>query len=272
MRRMSVAARFFRWHRWLAWLVALQVLAWVAGGLVFTWLPFKAWVKGEETVSRPAQPLPAGWAADVARHLAAQPAPEPVLAVSSVATAGGPALRLRHARGETWIAAAGGAHPAPDEAAVARFAQGLYKGPGRLAEVRRLDDVPARALIVREAGGRRNVWRATFDDALGTRLYFDARSGELLAVRNDAWVLYDFFWRLHLMDYGEGEDFNHPLVKAASLAAFTLVLTGAVLAVLAARRTWRHRRRSGRREGPPALHRPAPPAPPPPPSPGPGHA
>ena len=113
---MSIAARFFRWHRWLAWLVALQVLAWVAGGFVFTWLPFKPWVKAEDAVSRPVQPLPAGWAEAVARHLAAQPAPEAVLAVASVATAGGPALRLRHARGESWIAAAGGPHAPPDEA------------------------------------------------------------------------------------------------------------------------------------------------------------
>jgi len=253
---MSIAARFFRWHRWLAWLVALQVLAWLAGGFVFTWLPFKAWVKAEDSVSRPAQPLPADWAAAVARHLAIQTTPEPVLAVVSVATAGGPALRLRHARGESWVAAAGVPLAPPDEAAVARFARGLYKGTGALAEVRLMAEVPARALIVREAGTRRNVWRVTFDDGLGTRLYIDGRSGELVAVRNDAWVLYDFFWRLHLMDYGDGEDFNHPLVKAASAAGLVLVVTGAVLAVLALRRTWRHwrRRRHAPAHGHPAGH------------------
>jgi len=246
---MSLAPRFFRWHRWLAWLVALQVLAWLAGGFVFTWLPFKAWVKAEDSVSRPAQPLPADWAAAVARHLAALPATEPVLAVTSAATATGPALKLRHARGETWVAASGGPHAAPGEADVARFAQALYKGPSRLAEVRLLAEVPARALIVREAGTRRNVWRARFDDALGTRLYVDGRSGELVAVRNHAWVLYDFFWRLHLMDYTEGEDYNHPLVKAASLAGLLLVATGAVLAVLAARRSWRAARHRRERRG-----------------------
>jgi hypothetical protein len=255
---MSIAARFFRWHRWLAWLVALQVLAWLAGGFVFTWLPFKAWVKAEDVVSRPVQPLPADWAAAVARHLSTQPLPEPVLAVASVATATatGPAMRLRLARGESWVMASGGPLAPPDEAAVARFARSLYKGNGALAEVRLMAEVPARALIVREAGARRDVWRATFDDALGTRLYIDGRSGELVAVRNDAWVLYDFFWRLHLMDYGEGEDFNHPLVKAASAAGLMLVLTGAVLAVLALRRTWRHwrKRRGAHADGHPAGH------------------
>jgi hypothetical protein len=119
----------------------------------------------------------------------------------------------------------------------------MYVGTGRLAEVVRLTDVPVRALIVRETGSRRDVWLARFDDGLKTRLYFDGRSGELLAIRNNAWVLYDFFWRLHLMDYGAGEDFNHPLIKGASLAALALVLTGLVLATLALRRAHRQRRR-----------------------------
>lgn len=240
---MSLSARFFRWHRWLGWLVALQVLAWVTGGLVFTWLPFKEWVKAEDSVAKPVLALPVDWADQVARHLAQAGSLPPVVSVQSAATASGPALRLRHAKGDTWVSAAGGALPVPDQAAVARFAQGLYRGEGRLAEVRLLAEVPARLFIVREAGGRRNLWRASFDDPLSTRLYVDARSGELIAVRNNAWVLYDFFWRLHLMDYSDGEDFNHLLVQAAALLAFALVITGMVLTVLALRRSWRSARR-----------------------------
>ena len=240
---MTLSARFFRWHRWLGWLVALQVLAWITGGFVFTWLPFKPWVKAEEAVKKPEQPLPADWAAAVARHLAQHPSASPVLGVASTATARGPALKLLHANGHSWVLAGGSALAPADEAAIARYARSLYQGDGTLAEVRRMAEVPARLIIVREAGARRDVWRARFDDALGTRLYFDGTSGELLAVRNDAWVLYDFFWRLHLMDYSEGEDFNHWLVRAASLAALLLVFTGLVLSLLALRRLWRQRER-----------------------------
>lgn len=239
---MSIGARVFRWHRWLAWLVALQVLAWVGGGLVFSWLPFKAWVKGEDFVRRPAQVLPADWAAAVARQLA-QPGLAPVTAVQSVVTAGGPALRLRHEKGETWLRADGSAFEPPDAAAVERFARSLYAGPPVALQVQRLDEVPRRALIVREAPAGVPLWRARFDDAIGTRLYIGAAHGDLVAVRNDAWVLYDFFWRLHLMDYGEGEDFNHLLIRAASLAGFALAFTGAVLALRAAWRAWRTARR-----------------------------
>jgi hypothetical protein len=239
---MTLSARFFRWHRWLGWLVALQVVAWMTGGLVFTWLPFKSWVKSEDAVVQPRQELPADWATQVAHHIAGVALP-PVIAVQSVATAGGPALRLRHAGGDTWLSLEGRELPTPDEGAIARYARSLYRGDGRLAQVQKLAEVPARLLIVREAGANRDVWRASFDDALGTRLYFDGRSGHLVAARNDAWVLYDFLWRLHLMDYAEGENFNHWLVRAASFLAFGLVLTGLVLTMLALRRSWRVRRR-----------------------------
>ncbi len=238
--RRPLAARFFRWHRWLGWIVALQVLAWVAGGLVFTWLPFKAWVKAESLVGRPPTELPAGWWPALAAQ-AGVLAEGPVIGLSTVATPRGPALRVRRPDGDTWLALDGSRFAAPDAAAIGRYARSLYKGGAVPLAVTRLARVPPRAGIVQETGGRGDLWLAAFDDRLGTRLYFDGRSGELVAVRNDAWVLYDLFWRLHLMDYAEGEDFSHPLVKAASLLAFALVATGLVLALLAARRTWRNR-------------------------------
>lgn len=242
---MSIAARFFRWHRWLAYLVGVQLLAWMLGGLVFAWVPFQAWVKGGDAFVKPQQPLPAGWA----QALSAAPAGAagPVLSLRSVATAGGPALLLRRASGEQWLAAAGGELPPADAASVGRYARSLYRGAGALAEVQRLDHVPPRLGIVRELGERQGVWRARFDDRLATRMYFDARSGEFLAVRNDAWVLYDFFWRLHVMDYSEGEDFNNSLLRASATAAFALLATGSVLVTLALRRAWRRRRDAGQR-------------------------
>lgn len=242
----SLSSRFFRWHRWLGWIVALQVLAWIVGGVVFTWLPFKDWVKAEQDIGRPAQPLPAGWAAVLVRQLE-NPALAPVQTVTSVATAKGPALRLGHGGAETWVALDGSAFSPPEAGDIERFARSLRKDGRAPAKVERLADVPRRAAIVREVQAGAGVWRASFDDALNTRLYFDARSGQLTAVRNDAWVLYDFFWRLHLMDYSGGEDFAHPLVKGASLLALGLVLSGSVLAVLALRRVRRVRRRHARR-------------------------
>ena len=233
---MSLAAKFFRWHRWLGYLVALQVLAWVMGGLLFSWLPFQAWVKGGDVLNKPRQALPANWV----ESLRTLPPEGELLGLQSVATASGPALKLRYAKSEVWLSAAGGVLPAADAAQVGDFARSLYKGEGTLVEVKRLSDVPERLVLVRELAGRRDVWLARFDDSLHSRFYFDGRSGELLAVRNEAWVIYDFFWRLHLMDYRGGEDFNNTLLRAAALAALAFTITGLVLSALALRRTWHH--------------------------------
>jgi hypothetical protein len=229
--------RLWRWHRWLAWLVALQVAAWVGGGALFAWLPFQAWVKSAESVAKPSAPLPAGWNQALGRAELPQ---APVLSVSSVTTARGPAWQIRHKGLEdTLLSASGHALRPPDETAVRVFAQSLYRGPGRLVEVHRLAKPPRRLGIVRELGERVDVWAVRFDDPLATRIYVDARTGQFVAARNEAWVLYDFFWRLHVMDYNAGEDFNNPMLRAAVLAALALVITGGVLLVLSVRRRMR---------------------------------
>lgn len=246
----SLVARLFRWHRWLGWLVGLQVLAWVLGGALFAWLPFQPWVKVREAVVPPRLELPAGWVARSAPALAALPAP--VTALQAVATAAGPAWRVGLAGSATprWLRTDGQPWVPPDAQAVQAFAQGLYRGTGSLRDVQPLAQVPRRLAIVQEAqprataAGAGSLWRVRFDDALQTRLYIDAHSGELLAVRNEAWVWYDFFWRLHVMDWPDGEDFNTPWLRAAALVALGLVLTGAVMSVRAAWRALRRRRQA----------------------------
>jgi hypothetical protein len=235
---MSLAARFFRWHRWVGYLIALQVLAWVVGGVLFAWVPFQSWVKGGDVLGKPQQTLPDDWP----RALSALPLDKgPLLGVQSAATASGPALKLRYAKDEHWLSASGGELPRPDAEAIGRYARSLYRGDGALLSVVQLTEAPRRLGLVRELGERSDAWQANFDDGLRTRLYFDNRSGELLTVRTEAWVVYDFFWRLHVMDYSHGEDFNNFLLRASAVAAFGLVVTGLVLMGFALRRTWRRR-------------------------------
>ena len=66
----------------------------------------------------------------------------------------------------------------------------------------------------------------------------------MIARRNDVWRLYDFFWMLHIMDYRERSNFNHPLVIAASAGAVLLTLTGLVLLIPWIRRSLFRRRSS----------------------------
>jgi hypothetical protein len=235
-----LSATTFRIHRWLGWIVGLQVLVWVLGGLVFAWLPFDGWVKARDTIQPPVAQLPAGWAERLAPALQEIGAAS---AVSAVATPRGPALRVVPVRGPTRLLPAdGSAWVAPDAAAVQRFAAAMHRQQAPVLDVQRLAQAPVRLGLVDEVGGRQDVWRVRFDDALGSRVYLDGATGVLVAVRTEAWVWYDFFFRLHVMDYSGGEDFNSTLMRVASGVAFALVLAGVVLAVLALQRRWRRRR------------------------------
>jgi hypothetical protein len=230
----------FRWHRWLGYAVALQVLAWVVGGLLFSWVPFQGWVKSGNVLKKPAQALPLHWDA----ALKSLPTDQgELLALQSVATATGPALKLRFAKGERIISAdTGQPVPTPSSGQVIAFARSLYSGQGEVMEAVLLMEAPRRLGIVREMEARKNLWQVRFSDSLGSRFYFDGRSGEFLAARNEAWVIYDFLWRLHVMDYSDGEDFNNWLLRFASVAAILLTLTGLVLSALSIRRRLRSRR------------------------------
>jgi len=237
----SLSATTFRIHRWLGWLIGLQVLIWVAGGVVFSLMPFQSWVKGGDTVKPPKVLLPSGWAERVAPALQRAALLGEVVAVAAVATPQGPALRVsyRDNSAPVIVPADGTAWAAPEEASVRRFAAGLHQGQAAVTAVERLSYVPLRLGIVAETGGRGDLWRVRFDDALATRIYLDGQTGEFITSRNEAWVWYDFFWRLHIMDYAQGEDFNGTLLRMASVTAFGLVFAGAVLAALAVRRRWR---------------------------------
>jgi uncharacterized iron-regulated membrane protein len=242
----SLSATTFRLHRWLGWLVGVQVLIWVTGGVVFSLLPFQSWVKGSDTVKPPTVVLPDGWAERVAPTLQAAARIGQVSSVVAVATPQGPALRLNYIgeREPVIVPVDGSTWTPPDEAALRRFAAGMYQGRSAVKAVERVASVPRRLGIVAETGGRGDLWRLRFDDALATRVYLNGRTGEFVTSRNEAWIWYDFFWRLHIMDYADGENFNGTLLRVASVLAWGLVVAGAVLAVLAGRRRWRVAHRS----------------------------
>lgn len=238
---MTLSATTFRIHRWLGWLVGIQVLIWVSGGVVFSIVPFNSLVKGGDTIKPPQVVMPAGWAERVAPGLQSAAKRGEVAAVAAVATPRGAALRVSFREGPAPVLVPGDGSEwmPPDEASLRRFASTLYQGTGSLVSVDRLATVPPRLGIVAETGGRTDLWRVQFADALNTRLYFNGQTGEFVTSRNEAWVWYDFFWRLHIMDYTGGEDFNGTLLRLASVTAFGLVLAGALLAALAVRRRWR---------------------------------
>ena len=235
-------------HKWLALLVGLQVLFWVGGGLVMTAIPIET-VRGEHRVraTEPA-PLDLGQVRDL-EAVAGELDLAPTRAELKT-TPRGPAWVLVPVEGAPVVLDARTGRPfAPLSAEEARRkAAAAYRGEAPAVGATRLADAEA------ETGGQSPLWRVDFEDREGTRFYVSPETGEVVTRRSAVWRFYDFFWRLHIMDLENGEDFNHPLLIGATALTFVIVVTGFLLLWIRLARDlaqWRARRRA--RPGAPPL-------------------
>jgi uncharacterized iron-regulated membrane protein len=231
-------------HKWIALAVGLQILFWVAGGLVMTAIPIGT-VRSEHHV-REQTPTPlvfdgiqAPGAVAGVRHL-------DVARAELRSTPRGTAWILTPVTGDpvTVSATTGQAFPALDTATATRLAADAYRGVGTPVSAILLPVAP------QEAGREGPVWRVDFDDAEHTTFYLSPQTGEVVTRRSAVWRFYDFFWRLHIMDLENGKDFNHPLLIGVTFLTFTIVITGFILLWIRLARdltVWRARRREGPR-------------------------
>lgn len=220
---MAVLRWAVRLHKWIALIVGVQVLLWVTGGLVMTVIPIER-VRGEHHA-----------AAITPGHL---PTAELLPLTEAAARAGFAPVKaeLRQTpRGAIWALDRGGGETVILDARTgvrlstitdgeARgFARRAYRGDGAVARATYLSTAPP------ETGKTGALWRVDFEDAERTSLYLSPLTGETVSRRSGLWRFYDFFWRLHIMDWRDGENFNHPLIITAALFTLTIVITGFVL-------------------------------------------
>lgn len=210
-------------HKWIALVVGIQVLFWVAGGLVMTAIPIEK-VRSEHHLATVApvalafeSALPVGEAA----RLAGIHPTEAQLRN----TPRGPVWAFKPAKGDPVIvsAATGSRLPAMTADQARSFARTAYQGEGRPVSVTLLAEAP------RETGKTGALWRVDFDDAEKTTFYLSPETGEVVSRRSNVWRFYDFFWRLHIMDLEKGENFNHPLIVVVTALTLSIVVTGFIL-------------------------------------------
>ncbi len=220
-------------HRWLGLLVSLQLLAWSVGGFTFSILDIEN-VRGEVDMKR----------------CGSSP-----LELSSVELTPQEAIRL---------ASSDGSFTAPVERVVLRQRRGrlvyeLFGAEGKpLASVnatngevtRRIGEDEAAAAAVADfahpaaalstvllegdpplefRGGRMPVYCVDLDHPKQPHIYVCPVTGEILKRRNKLWRIFDFFWMLHIMDYGQRTNFNHWLLTTMSVLAITTSASGIVL-------------------------------------------
>lgn len=224
-------------HQGLGLLVGIQVFLWISGGFVMSALPLGK-VRGEDRIAaRAATPV------DPAENLVSPGAIARQEGWAGLDRAelftwqGQPVYRLSHGD-QNLLADARSGNPLPplSEQQARQVALDDYQGPGNLAGVSRQTEPES------EIRGRDlPLWRVEFDDGRRTTLYVSPLSGDVVARRNNIWRVYDFFWMLHIMDYGGRDNFNHPLLIVAAVTAWVLATSGIWLVV-----TWLGRRRRKR--------------------------
>ena len=237
---MGVLKWSVRIHKWVALIVGIQIMLWIAGGLVMSAIPIEQ-VRGEHKIAA-ANPL----SVDPSELLSLQEISNSLQfgAVSEASL--GQVLdmsvwRIKAATGETHVidARSGDRLDPVDEALARRIAEADYAGSGVFERIESVLDPPS------EYGRPGPVWRASFNDGDATTLYIDPSTAEVRARRSSTWRFYDFFWKLHVMDYDDGADFNHPLLITAAGAAIFVAISGLVLLIIKIRRSliaWRRRR------------------------------
>ena len=230
-----------RIHKWLALIVGAQLLLWFASGALMSYLPIGD-VRGEHLVDRDlAAPLPRGMdASAMAKLLDQLPSASTALRIvmvdgRAVALAEGPDDAIRRFDTRT-----GAAMPPFDAAAAQRIAKAAWRGATNVETTASLVTTEST-----EYRGRLPAWQVQVSDPDATRIYVEAHTGRIAAVRTSTWRLYDFFWGLHIMDWSGHENFNTPWLLAFAIGGLALALAGTVLLAM----RWPLRRH---RRGPPA--------------------
>lgn len=208
-----------RIHKWVALAIGLQIVLWVAGGVVMSALPIEQ-VRGEHNIAEQAPGI-----LDLEGVLA--PAEAARLSGSDPVRAelreylGRPVYVFATPAGMVRADARTGERLPPvteDEARAIALAD--YAGEAEISAIRFYAEP---TWEYRRSGP---AWRVEFDDGEGTRLYVSTESGSVTARRNDAWRVFDTFWALHIMNFGDRENFNHPLLIIASVLALISSLAG----------------------------------------------
>jgi len=239
---MKILRWTLRLHKWIALLIGLQIFIWVGTGLYFSIFPIEEIRGNHKRIEWTVEPFNPAEIISLEDALSAT-ASDSVKDAKLGHLLGDPVWRLTVpiTGGESQVItvdAKTGEVLSPISSDLAtRIANTDYIGKGALKDVEYLEKSPQEA----SAGGKAR-WAASFDDGENTVLYIDPHSASITSSRSTKWRIFDFFWKLHIMDYDDGENFNHPLLIGAALVAMIVVLLGFVLLFIRLRRlilTWR---------------------------------
>ncbi len=210
-------------HKWVALLVGLQIVFWVVGGLVMVALPIET-VRGENRVAYPvAAPLDPSKVLTMQQAIAKAGLTD-VVEATLQSSPRGPLWLLRSNGPEAVIDARTGGYLQEIAGVDARrYAAAAYAGPGKPTAVQYFDTPPNRS------GATEATWRVTFDDPERTAIYISSTDGRVLSRRSNLWSAYDLAWKLHILNFKDGDNYNHPTLLAVTVLTVIVTFSGVVL-------------------------------------------
>ena len=220
-------------HKLFGLVIGLQFLFWTASGLFFTLFPIST-IHGD-----PYRP--------VIRHDALDPTAIRLDAAAAADIVGGdlvsaelrafldrPVWHIQTHTGRALVDAVDGRLRSPlseadIDALIDRF-EPTDRSLGTLTIVYQIQADPKR-----EYAGQLPVWILEYEPGK-QRIYIDAVSGEIAAVRTTKWRIFDVLWRFHILDVTGADEFDTWWMKLAAFLGLTSVLFGMALLVDRARK------------------------------------
>ncbi len=209
-------------HRWAGLILGVQILLWFFSGFMMSLMPIDE-VRGDHLLRGSATPSISLSQIDLTAL--AQRVNQPVTTIKIKSWLGRTVAEVQaadqvHMFGLPELTALTPINQSQLERLLAEQLKPEY----HIESVRLLDHVP------NEARGRKApLYQVQISGDESPVIYVSQQNGEIVAKRTDRWRLFDFLWMLHIMDYDEREDFNHPLLYLTALAALLFSLSGVVL-------------------------------------------
>jgi hypothetical protein len=220
-------------HRWIGLAVCVQLLAWSAGGFIFSIFPIDN-VRGKrDTLAVPFDPISA-------ESVGRLPAPLREAVHTMLATGQQIGDISHHDRGigPFWEVADtegqflarlrpsdGSTLPLISEDEAVQLAMRDFTHNASVSSVHLIETDPP----IEYRSGPLPAYAVTLDHPKNPHIYISASTGKITARRNQSWRIFDFFWMLHTMDYTGRDNFNHLLLTSFSLLAMTTAGSGLIL-------------------------------------------
>ena len=202
-----------RWHRWIALVTSVQLLVWTLSGVYFAFVDID-FVRGHQFKRTPEPVMFDLSGIDLPRVPGAALTLQERLPGETI-------IGLSADDGISWFDSQGLAlQPLTADQAITVARGRTVLAPDR-AEWR--DSAVAGSEY---RGAPLPLWRLWDSGSPDRVAYMDALSGEVVAVRHDAWRWWDFLWSLHIMSYDDRDTIGTWLLKLFSVLAMATAVLG----------------------------------------------